>query len=386
MKESVRIQEEKRDKKLYAPIEYPVTLEESLNTKTKAELDAIRKFYGMQGVSTLKKGELIKVLDESIPNHVESFLTRIDEERIQIIRKILQNGGYYPFTGLTHKKISYFLESGIVAAGSIKGDKVLFIPADLIEQIKSLYVNTAVKQAVKQNTELISITKGILYYYGAITYNQLLSMMEELLKKPVSQRLYLDLLFDSKTYDSEIVFKDGYVLNHEVKDLDRLKKEHKMRPNIDYYPFKKEQLLKASEPGYIERNSSYQQLVQYMLTYYAIDKSGAEKIAGSIAHFIKIGNELGEVLKFIQGYIDFQDIEEIDVFMDPVVTLANNTKQWFLKGYAPYEIPKPSSEPTAVLAAHPISNVIDIKTKQKVGRNDPCPCGSGKKYKKCCGK
>ena len=22
---------------------------------------------------------------------------------------------------------------------------------------------------------------------------------------------------------------------------------------------------------------------------------------------------------------------------------------------------------------------------QKVGRNDPCPCGSGKKHKKCCG-
>jgi len=23
---------------------------------------------------------------------------------------------------------------------------------------------------------------------------------------------------------------------------------------------------------------------------------------------------------------------------------------------------------------------------KKVGRNDPCPCGSGKKYKHCCGK
>ena len=23
---------------------------------------------------------------------------------------------------------------------------------------------------------------------------------------------------------------------------------------------------------------------------------------------------------------------------------------------------------------------------EKVGRNDPCPCGSGKKYKQCCGK
>ena len=30
-----------------------------------------------------------------------------------------------------------------------------------------------------------------------------------------------------------------------------------------------------------------------------------------------------------------------------------------------------------------------LKTKiaeKKVGRNEPCPCGSGKKYKKCCGK
>ncbi len=26
------------------------------------------------------------------------------------------------------------------------------------------------------------------------------------------------------------------------------------------------------------------------------------------------------------------------------------------------------------------------KPSPKVGRNDPCPCGSGKKYKKCCGK
>lgn len=27
-----------------------------------------------------------------------------------------------------------------------------------------------------------------------------------------------------------------------------------------------------------------------------------------------------------------------------------------------------------------------VKVKEKIGRNDPCSCGSGKKYKKCCGK
>lgn len=27
-----------------------------------------------------------------------------------------------------------------------------------------------------------------------------------------------------------------------------------------------------------------------------------------------------------------------------------------------------------------------VREEPKVGRNDPCPCGSGNKYKKCCGK
>ncbi len=27
-----------------------------------------------------------------------------------------------------------------------------------------------------------------------------------------------------------------------------------------------------------------------------------------------------------------------------------------------------------------------IRSTPKIGRNEPCPCGSGKKYKKCCGK
>jgi len=31
-------------------------------------------------------------------------------------------------------------------------------------------------------------------------------------------------------------------------------------------------------------------------------------------------------------------------------------------------------------------NFIPLRKPKKVGRNEPCPCGSGMKYKKCCGK
>jgi len=30
-------------------------------------------------------------------------------------------------------------------------------------------------------------------------------------------------------------------------------------------------------------------------------------------------------------------------------------------------------------------NPPQLLTSKKIGRNEPCPCGSGKKYKKCCG-
>jgi uncharacterized protein len=35
--------------------------------------------------------------------------------------------------------------------------------------------------------------------------------------------------------------------------------------------------------------------------------------------------------------------------------------------------------------ADPPPPAVPVRTGPKIGRNDPCPCGSGKKYKKCCG-
>ncbi len=39
----------------------------------------------------------------------------------------------------------------------------------------------------------------------------------------------------------------------------------------------------------------------------------------------------------------------------------------------------------AMLSQYDLANDLLLKP-QKTGRNDPCPCGSGKKYKKCCGR
>ena len=62
-------------------------------------------------------------------------------------------------------------------------------------------------------------------------------------------------------------------------------------------------------------------------------------------------------------------------------------------------MPRPKEEIKRVQVAKPLTEGFEGSTKgpvkkaiitqrreaPKVGRNDPCPCGSGKKYKNCCG-
>jgi preprotein translocase subunit SecA len=49
-------------------------------------------------------------------------------------------------------------------------------------------------------------------------------------------------------------------------------------------------------------------------------------------------------------------------------------------------VKQPAPSPMAQVAGRPNQRQPQRVGTKKVGRNDPCPCGSGKKYKHCCGK
>ncbi len=44
-----------------------------------------------------------------------------------------------------------------------------------------------------------------------------------------------------------------------------------------------------------------------------------------------------------------------------------------------------SGNPVPLVPFLPDLNKMTVVAEKKAGRNDPCPCGSGKKYKKFCG-
>ena len=80
-------------------------------------------------------------------------------------------------------------------------------------------------------------------------------------------------------------------------------------------------------------------------------------------------------------------IEGFDMFDAMVAAICEDTvRMLFTVKIQKNEEPKREE----VLKANPVKTDTSLKTGgrtvgKKVGRNDPCPCGSGKKYKKCCG-
>jgi preprotein translocase subunit SecA len=73
--------------------------------------------------------------------------------------------------------------------------------------------------------------------------------------------------------------------------------------------------------------------------------------------------------------------EAYDMFTEMVESVKRDAVRYLFR----VELAKPKTEPQRVEAAPTGPATAKQAVSDKVGRNDPCPCGSGKKYKRCHG-
>jgi preprotein translocase subunit SecA len=86
--------------------------------------------------------------------------------------------------------------------------------------------------------------------------------------------------------------------------------------------------------------------------------------------------------------------EGYDMFLDLIDDIKKQTiEKLFMVQMAREEmmVPTPAFRPQQFILsrgeeAEPSKPKTVVREGKKVGRNEPCPCGSGKKYKKCCGR
>ncbi|SFA71914.1 SEC-C motif-containing protein [Cohnella sp. OV330] len=372
---------------------WPLALKDALMPQTRESLQRMARLLKIYDWENEKDkdalvGGLVPVLADSAAESTELW----DEERWALIRRLVKSNGLMADPPESGPVAYYLAERGIAFPGEVKGKKSLVMPTELVERFAKLEGLSGTPAQVKRNTDHIKLTQGMLYYYGVLEETELESRLIALAGEtpedgPDMFEVLVDALDFRAMYD---VDEDGLYANLDVEEPQELLRIQQARGDLPYREFTKTELLKAGEPEYVERTKAHQELAGYLAREYAVDKQEADMIAEICADTFKNGKSMSaafEILQFEFSIEDAQTVEEVGALL---ARLNNGTRQWVLKGHRPDELNMSvgGGVPSNVLAMPQRSHhadVISIQTGRKIGRNDPCPCGSGKKFKKCCG-
>jgi len=159
----------------------------------------------------------------------------------------------------------------------------------------------------------------------------------------------------------------------------------KKKADKPYYIPDKEELLKYSDMLYYEKPKQYDDLMKYVKkNFFPNDHEKAEMLCDNMMWKCRDDFRPAEAFELFNTFeVNFKDEKQVNEVLQLVMELSNNVRLWENNGHTPQEIfekfEKPNLRP---LPDKPFE--FDSVKKEKIGRNDPCPCGSGKKYKKCC--
>lgn len=381
---------QKLEKRSWKPITFPISLMDGLNRLTRDELVEIRVNLNMDKASGLKKQAIVDDLHLQISDKYENWFNKFDKNRYDILQKAIQHNGCFVLEGKKEfaqlsDALPYMKERGFLFTGVMDSKKCVVMP----EEIKQYFQNVnllSYRTIVNRNTEWCKLAQGIIHHYGMISADEMIKKIESLVSYAVSHEQCLEVLIDATAiYDLEF---DGVHFYHfAVLDYQELMNEHARRADLDYNPLTKEQLLQAGELDFVERHPTYKALVSYLTNHYSMESDEADDIVAECEFLIRAGQPLSEIIGVLGDVLEL-DHSTMEELVKNVVPVMNSTRQWFLKGYSSYELASQTAKrESGSKTSNQVttgSNIIQFPSGEKVGRNDLCPCGSGKKYKKCC--
>ncbi|MFT8311513.1 MAG: SEC-C metal-binding domain-containing protein [Sporolactobacillus sp.] len=383
---------EGRDKRLWQPVDVPCSLFDALCRLTKDKLDEIRRTYQIKGLSALKKAELASELSRGIPIVFHNVLNTLDQGRYDLIKGIASHSGMVADCGLSDSKIETLMKHSILFPGSYENKKVLFMPHELISIFEESD-GDALQQVVRRNTEWIQLTHGLLHYFGVMDTGRIMDKLERLTGHSVGIHDFLSVMTFACDFYGQASLTATGMRDCRAFDAAKIIEAYLMRPDVEDYPFTIKQLMKAADPGYVVRSPQMNRLIQLLLDYYQLPKGEIDELVLQISAIIQSDASPTKVIQFLQMRMEFPSFDFVQQLLAEVTEVYNHTRQWVLKGHTPHELFQKEKEHLIPLPDQPLAPVrsqlpttSNSVTHAKIGRNDPCPCGSGKKYKKCCGK
>ena len=358
------------------------TLEEILAFKKTTVLRELGKGIRVKYYGKLRREELIAGISETLQReHVlRGFLTLLDENEMNffdsvalkkhlIIKAILPDF-YFQAIGLGLMQ-SFYHE-----------DKLYFVVPKEIRSVYKKLLKTDFPEEKAFSELLHNYATAAVSLYGIISMEDLVALFNSQNER---QTTLLELSTNLLTYvirSYGYVFWEDYIMSVDLLDDDYQSAEEllKVRDMKPRYSPPREEFLRYADWTYYEETPEITALTHYLLKRLR-DPDAVMAFVDEVHDMIIAGVRMEEYIDLLdEADINFKGVDEAKEFYDLLTGVMNNTRIWWNHGHTPNEIAN------LMAAGKPPMKGQPVTASPKINRNDPCPCGSGKKYKQCCGK
>lgn len=189
------------------------------------------------------------------------------------------------------------------------------------------------------------------------------------------------------------------MISKEILNDDLYQRIEARQRDVDYYVPTIKEIISYAEDGYPSCEEAYAELFGFYYKQMHVDDEKCEYLCLQAFRVFTTGGMISDYIDLVNEMnIIFDSDEQVEQFASLAMRVNNNTRMFELKGHKPLEMRESVSGfskrkmPEIVPMSSSAAGILEFgKGKpetsiKKVYPNDPCPCGSGKKFKKCCGR
>lgn len=347
----------------------------------KEDIYEIATEKGVTGIAGCSKKQLIKKLVDFMlqPEIMQSYFLCLQDEEIEEFEKAAKKEGFYESDNREYLMKLYKTDYiGMLEDGSFR------VPQDVWTQFSIMQ-----SEEFHSKRQIVSFVLGCLrvagVLYGIAPIDIILKMINQNQRINVTADELKKIMEGIPPEFSDYVIKNGKVYYKELYPNDRGLLQ--TQGNKEYYIPTVQEINEFSIYGYFPHHAETMKFKSYLIKELGAMEDETELLVKIIQRKICGDFPIKDILEVLYDFeIIAQTEREWNKLIKQIGLLQNDTRMMLNRGFTPNELSQKHNK--CVLLADKTDNVIDFQEarKNKVYPNDPCPCGSGKKYKKCCGK
>ena len=341
-------------------------LKEVLNKYRKDDLLEMAEVLELKGYKKYKKGELVQFLLKTLfqREQIQAILKKSDQEEIQLFEAAIEQDGICISQETVQKSLLLSCYGAFV-----EGVDFYRVPLDVQEQYKGV-MTPEFRKNLEDETEFKIICDAAIYLYGVISLSKFTEIYHHYAQTSLPKSAVIKKLRLYTKENSDVVVLGDYFMHTMLERFDVYKTLLEDQKPIEHYlPKEKEEFMNYGLYHCQEPDENTEFFLEYLAETMQWSKPKAMLFFYSIQEMIRMNQDDEELLGVLLENLKSQ--KALKTAEKNINRFANLVRKWDFCGHTFNEINQKNK-------------IIEFPQKSKIYPNEPCPCGSGKKYKHCC--